>query len=87
MNTGGFPKGLAFMLSMLPRWIYRDDETVNVADALRFEAPLGELKARLAKGEKVRAKPAWGGWVEIEEDSNTAKQDTEPRVRTQPAGV
>mmetsp|Transcript_1428 Transcript_1428/g.4167 ORF Transcript_1428/g.4167 Transcript_1428/m.4167 type:complete len:1068 (-) Transcript_1428:311-3514(-) len=53
MNTGGFPKGLAFMLSMLPRWIYRDDEGANVADALRFEAPLAELKTKLASGEKV----------------------------------
>merc|ERR1719149_511136 len=53
MNTGGFPKGLAFMLSMLPRWIHRDDEGANVADALRFEAPLAELKTKLASGEKV----------------------------------
>ena len=34
MNTGGFPKGLAFMLSMLPRWIYRDDEGANVSSQL-----------------------------------------------------
>ena len=26
MNTGGFPKGLVFMLSLLPRWIYREDQ-------------------------------------------------------------
>merc|ERR1719221_675941 len=51
MNTGGFPKGLAFMLSIMPRWIYREGESPT--DALRFEAPLAELKGRLAAGEKV----------------------------------
>uniref|UniRef100_A0A6U5MC85 Peptidase M16C associated domain-containing protein n=1 Tax=Calcidiscus leptoporus TaxID=127549 RepID=A0A6U5MC85_9EUKA len=51
MNTGGFPKGLAFMLSIMPRWIYREGESPT--DALRFEAPLSELKRRLAAGEKV----------------------------------
>jgi len=55
MNTGGFPKGLAFMLSIMPRWIYREGgaSVSSPADALRFEAPLAELKERLAKGEKV----------------------------------
>lgn len=52
MNTGGFPKGLVFMLSLLPRWIYREDGA-NVADALRFEESLAELKAKLASGEDV----------------------------------
>jgi len=53
-NTGGFPKGLSFMLSMMPRWIYRDEaDGCSPLDALRFEAPLAELKARLASGEKV----------------------------------
>jgi len=51
MNTGGFPKGLAFMLGLMPRWIYRDGESPT--DALRFEAPLATLKERLASGEKV----------------------------------
>ena len=31
------------------RCIHRDEEGANVADALRFEAPLAELKARMAK--------------------------------------
>jgi len=53
MNTGGFPKGLAFMLGVLPRWIYRDGDTSSPLDALRFEEPLAELKARLASGERV----------------------------------
>ena len=49
---GGFPKGLAFMLGVLPRWIYRDSSS-SPLDALRFEEPLAELKSRLASGEQV----------------------------------
>ena len=52
MNTGGFPKGLAFMLSLMPRWLYRQEEGSPV-EALRFEKPLAELKQRLASGELV----------------------------------
>ena len=33
--------------------ISRDGEGANVADALRFEAPLAEPKTKLASGEKV----------------------------------
>merc|ERR1719201_365126 len=38
-NTGGFPKGLSFMLSVMPRWIYRDAplDACSPMDALRFE--------------------------------------------------
>lgn len=47
-------KGLSFMLSMMPRWIYRQGETEgSPLDALRFEKPLAQLKERLASGEKV----------------------------------
>jgi len=56
MNTGGFPKGLAFMLQLMPRWLYREygvDDTSSPTDALRFEEPLKELKDRLANGEQV----------------------------------
>jgi hypothetical protein len=85
MNTGGFPKGLAFMLSMLPRWIYRDGENANVADALRFEGPLAELKGRLAKGEKVRGQrePSERGWLEPAhvEDERPGKQNTSAQSR------
>jgi len=49
-NTGGFPRGLSLMLAVMPRWLY---ENGAPTDALRFEAPLSTLKARLAKGEKV----------------------------------
>ncbi|KAL1528741.1 hypothetical protein AB1Y20_010073 [Prymnesium parvum] len=53
-NTGGFPKGLSFMLSMMPRWIYgKSAAESSPLDALRFEQPLLELKRRLAAGEKV----------------------------------
>ena len=50
-NTGGFPKGLSLMLGIMPRWLYERDGSPT--DALRFEAPLAELKSRLAKGERV----------------------------------
>uniref|UniRef100_A0A7S2CTU1 Peptidase M16C associated domain-containing protein n=1 Tax=Haptolina brevifila TaxID=156173 RepID=A0A7S2CTU1_9EUKA len=49
-NTGGFPKGLSMMLAVMPRWLYgRGSPT----DALRFEAPLANLKSRLSAGEDV----------------------------------
>ena len=43
-NTGSFPKGLSFMLGMMRNWIYDRDPV----EALRFEAPLADLKADLA---------------------------------------
>merc|ERR1712038_281967 len=49
-NTGSFPKGLSFMLGAMSKWIYDGSPT----DALRFEAPLAELKAMIAQdGSKV----------------------------------
>lgn len=48
-NTGGFPRGLMFMLGSLSNWLYGRDPL----DTLRFEAPLAELKAALARGEPV----------------------------------
>src|SRR5690606_3769139 len=47
-NTGGFPRGLAMMLSALTTWIYGHDPLAPLA----FEAPLNAIKARLAKGER-----------------------------------
>jgi len=49
-NTGGYPKGLSLMLGILPRWLYGSG---SPTEGLRFEAPLANLKARLAKGERV----------------------------------
>ena len=49
-NTGGFPKGLSFMLAIMPRWIYSDKPPM---EALAFEASLAELKSKLAAGERV----------------------------------
>jgi len=48
-NTGGFPRGLSFMLGSLSSWLYDRDPT----EPLRFEKPLSDLRARLASGEKV----------------------------------
>ncbi len=49
-NTGSFPKGLSLMLGSMSKWIYDRNPT----DALKFEEPLAELKARISKdGSKV----------------------------------
>jgi Zn-dependent M16 (insulinase) family peptidase len=47
-NTGGFPRGLAMMISALTTWLYGHDPLAPLA----FEAPLNAIKARLAAGEK-----------------------------------
>ncbi|KAL3914188.1 MAG: hypothetical protein SGILL_006200, partial [Bacillariaceae sp.] len=44
-NTGSFPKGLSFMLGAMSKWLYDESPT----DGLKFEKPLAELKARIAK--------------------------------------
>ncbi len=43
-NTGQFPRGLSIMLRVLTTWLYDDDPFKLFA----FEAPLTEIKARLA---------------------------------------
>ncbi len=43
-NTGGFPRGIVTMLRALSTWLYDDD----AFKALAFEAPLAEIKNRLA---------------------------------------
>lgn len=49
-NTGSFPKGLSLMLGSMSKWVYDQNPT----EALKFEEPLAELKARIAKdGSKV----------------------------------
>jgi len=48
-NFGSFPKGLSLMFAVVDNWNYGKDPF----EPLRFEAPLAELKDRLAKGEKV----------------------------------
>jgi len=48
-NTGGFPRGLSYMLGSMSEWLYDRDPL----EAMRFEKPLAELRARLAKGEPV----------------------------------
>lgn len=49
-NTGSFPKGLSLMLGSMAKWIYDGSPT----EALKFEKPLGELKASIAQsGSKV----------------------------------
>lgn len=47
-NTGGFPRGLAMMVSSLTTWIYGHDPLVPLA----FEAPLNAIKARLENGDR-----------------------------------
>ncbi|GAP17395.1 insulinase family protein [Levilinea saccharolytica] len=48
-NTGSYPRGLAVMLRAMDLWLYGEDPF----GALRLEAPLAALKARLAQGERV----------------------------------
>jgi presequence protease len=48
-NTGSFPRGLNLMLRTLGSWLYDADPY----DALRFEAPLAAIRARLAAGEAL----------------------------------
>jgi hypothetical protein len=48
-NTGGFPRGLSFMLGALNDWLYDRDPL----GGLRFEQPLAELKAALDAGEPI----------------------------------
>jgi len=48
-NTGGFPRGLSYMLGSMNNWLYDRDPL----DALRFEKPLAELRSRISKGEPV----------------------------------
>ncbi|CAK8985697.1 unnamed protein product [Durusdinium trenchii] len=49
LNTGSFPKGLALLFAANNNWNYDKDPF----EALRFEEPLADLKARLEKGEPV----------------------------------
>lgn len=49
-NTGSFPKGLSFMLGSMSKWLY----DMSPTEALKFEKPLAELKAKIAEsGSKV----------------------------------
>lgn len=49
-NTGSFPKGLSFMFGSMSKWVYEGSPT----EALKFEAPLAELKAKIEEsGSKV----------------------------------
>ncbi|CAJ1402064.1 unnamed protein product [Effrenium voratum] len=49
LNTGSFPKGLALLFAANSNWNYDKDPF----EALKFEKPLEDLKARLEKGEPV----------------------------------
>ncbi len=48
-NTGSFPRGLSLMLRALATWLHDEDPLERVC----FEAPLGAVKERLARGERV----------------------------------
>lgn len=47
-NTGGFPRGLAMLITSLSTWLYGNDPLAP----LRFEVPLQNLKETLASGER-----------------------------------
>jgi Zn-dependent M16 (insulinase) family peptidase len=44
-NTGSYPVGIALMRRVLTTWIYDDEDPFKL---LAFEAPLNEIKQRLA---------------------------------------
>ncbi|HEY9013092.1 MAG TPA: insulinase family protein, partial [Devosia sp.] len=48
-NTGSFPRGISLMFRSMRTWLHGGDPL----EPLSFEAPLAELKERLAKGERV----------------------------------
>lgn len=48
-NSGRFPRGLAAMIQALSTWLYDGDPLAPLA----WEAPLKDIKERLARGEKV----------------------------------
>ncbi len=48
-NTGSYPRGLFVMLQALALWLYDKDPI----EALRFEAPLSDLRQRLTRGERL----------------------------------
>ena len=48
-NSGRFPRGLSAMIQSLSTWLYDNDPMAPLA----WEAPLDELKARVAAGEPV----------------------------------
>jgi Zn-dependent M16 (insulinase) family peptidase len=47
-NTGQFPRGLSLMFRTLTSWLYGGDPVARMA----FEAPLNEIKSRVAAGER-----------------------------------
>ena len=47
-NTGAFPSGIALMLRSLTTWLY-DDDPIKL---LAFEAPLNDIKAKLANNNR-----------------------------------
>jgi Zn-dependent M16 (insulinase) family peptidase len=46
LNTGGYPRGIALMIGLLPTWIHGGDPM----DALAFDGPLQQIKDKLAAG-------------------------------------
>lgn len=48
-NSGRFPRGLSAMIQSLSTWLYDGDPLAPLA----WEAPLADIKARLAAGEKL----------------------------------
>ena len=53
-NTGTYPRGLSLMFQALSTWIYDDEDREGDPLALLpFEAPLNNVKAWVASGEKI----------------------------------
>ncbi|MFV9503621.1 MAG: insulinase family protein [Oscillochloridaceae bacterium umkhey_bin13] len=65
-NTGSFPRGLSLMLRSMGTWLYDGDPLA----ALRYEAPLAEIRAAFERGE----------WI-FEDLIRTTLLDNQHRVR------
>ena len=48
LNTGGYPRGLALMISSMQTWLYGGDPLAPI----RYQKPLASIRARIARGEK-----------------------------------
>jgi len=85
-NTGRFPRGLMTMLRSLGTWLYEGDPLA----LLRLEAPLANIKCKLAAGERYFENLLSKYWLEnnhrvtvrLEPDSGLAeRRDEEEKAR------
>ncbi|BCS89165.1 insulinase family protein [Pseudodesulfovibrio sediminis] len=52
-NTGSYPRGLSLMFQALSTWLYDDETEGDPLLLLPFEAPLNNIKAWVANGDRI----------------------------------